>query len=713
MEAILGFQELDEIVKKGFQEPSKGDSKEMKKLYKEKRQLDYKGRMLLHQCISAIIFQKVSKVVTAKEVWGILQEGYGNSRKVKKIRLQALERQYELLCMGKQETIVKYIWRIQIVVNVMRACDKVVKDKKIVDKILRTLTPQYDHIIVAIEECKDLETMRVEELQNSLEAHEQRLIQKECTKGCGARNNQSFKSCGAGKGQREITREVEDNKEAMAKRVLTRETFNVAHATSLGITLQSAGTTKLQRKSRMMRQRILLKTHVEEDLCRELVRNRCDRVAEHVLQSNATSHVDKCHCDIDHMSSNKMCHVAVDEESECVLLSSENNHAVDELCWYLVTGCSNRMIERREWLVNLDPSIRSNVRFIDDSTVTEEGIDRVLITCKNGRVTYMDVVLYVPTMKSNLLSLGQLLEKGYTMTMQQNLIKVFDRRQRLVIKAPFAKNRTLKVNLNAAAIQCLSTSNVEEKNWVWHYKFGHLNFKRLSLLNNKELIKGVPLINTPKKICEGCAIGKQARRKFKKSAPKRAKQPLDVVHSNICGPFEVSSLGGNKYFLIFVDERTRKIWIYLLKEKKEIKIFRTNGRGEFKFGEMSKFCDDKGIVHEVVLQMAFKGLVIERIQDSISEEVKRLIYLRDGSGEYCPSLRLKEKDFMMPRKNPSLLKAETHGWSDGEELEQILLHLIHKVSMEQNSPLISSFCKLQTLSVTTHEALPKALPIRP
>ncbi|WVZ08273.1 hypothetical protein V8G54_021619 [Vigna mungo] len=112
--------------------------------------------------------------------------------------------------------------------------------------------------------------------------------------------------------------------------------------------------------------------------------------------------------------------------------------------------------------------------------------------------------------------------------------------------------------------------------------------------------------------------------------------------------------------------------------------------------------------------------MIERIQDSISEEDKRFIYLGDGSGDYCPSLRLKEKDFMMPRKNflwdlicrdPSLLKAEIHGWSDGEELQQILLHLINKVSMEQNSPFISSYCKLQALLVTAHEALPKALPV--
>lgn len=74
--------------------------------------------------------------------------------------------------MGEQETIVEYVERIQIVVNAMRARDKIVKYTKIVEKILRTLTPQYDHIVVAIEECKDLETMRMEELQNSLEVHE-------------------------------------------------------------------------------------------------------------------------------------------------------------------------------------------------------------------------------------------------------------------------------------------------------------------------------------------------------------------------------------------------------------------------------------------------------------------------------------------------------------------------------------------------------------
>ena len=122
--------------------------------------------------------------------------------------------------------------------------------------------------------------------------------------------------------------------------------------------------------------------------------------------------------------------------------------------------------------------------------------------------------------------------------------------------------------------------------------------------------------------------------------------------------------------------------------------------------------------------LPLQGLIIERIQDSISaEDNKRFIYLGDGSGDYCPSLRLKERDFMMPRKNftvwdlickdPLLIKAEIRAWSDGEELEQVLLHLINKISVDESAQIISSDCKMQTLSVSSQEALPKVLPVRP
>ncbi|KAF8393505.1 hypothetical protein HHK36_021749 [Tetracentron sinense] len=114
-----------------------------------------------------------------------------------------------------------------------------------------------------------------------------------------------------------------------------------------------------------------------------------------------------------------------------------------------------------------------------------------------------------------------------------------------------------------------------------------------------------------------------------------------------------------------------------------------------------------------------KGLVIERIQAHASTEgKKRIIYLGDGRGDFCPSLKLGEGDCMMPRKNfpvwelircnPMLMKAEVHEWSDGEELERVLLHLINMISIEENSSsnctqLISVDCKFETIPVSTHE----------
>ncbi|XP_057467826.1 thiamine phosphate phosphatase-like protein [Actinidia eriantha] len=90
-----------------------------------------------------------------------------------------------------------------------------------------------------------------------------------------------------------------------------------------------------------------------------------------------------------------------------------------------------------------------------------------------------------------------------------------------------------------------------------------------------------------------------------------------------------------------------------------------------------------------------KGLVISQIQASIAEKGKsRIIYLGDGRGDFCPSLKLGEGDYVMPRKNfplwkkicdnRKLIKAEVHEWSNGEELERILIRLIDTKSNEDN-----------------------------
>jgi len=187
-----------------------------------------------------------------------------------------------------------------------------------------------------------------------------------------------------------------------------------------------------------------------------------------------------------------------------------------------------------------------------------------------------------------------------------------------LFKTSLSKNRTFKIDLNTSTIQCMSSIHTEKEDWLWHYRFGHLNFNSLNQLGRKSMVSGLPMIQHPKKICEGCVISKHHRKKFLKEALHKARQPLGVVYSNVCGPFSVESLGRNKYFLIFVDEYTRMVWLYLLKEKKEvffkfvqycnaverylekqIKILGTDGGDEFNPKQFAEFCAQKGIKHEM------------------------------------------------------------------------------------------------------------------
>ncbi|XP_047176635.1 inorganic pyrophosphatase 1-like [Vigna umbellata] len=123
-----------------------------------------------------------------------------------------------------------------------------------------------------------------------------------------------------------------------------------------------------------------------------------------------------------------------------------------------------------------------------------------------------------------------------------------------------------------------------------------------------------------------------------------------------------------------------------------------------------------------------KGLVMERIQNSVdAASEQKYIYLGDGNGDFCPSLKLKDKDFLMPRrnfplydlvsKNSNHVKAEVHAWRNGEELHDVMLHIIKKAigegksSVSSCTPTRSIDCKLGSISIDVHNPLPTALPV--
>jgi len=149
-------------------------------------------------------------------------------------------------------------------------------------------------------------------------------------------------------------------------------------------------------------------------------------------------------------------------------------------------------------------------------------------------------------------------------------------------------------------------------------RYRRLNFGDLKLLSKQQLVKRVPFINHLKQPCKECPLGKHHRSSFPKESTFRAFEPLQLVHTNICGPISPNSFGESKYFLTFTDNFSRKTWVYFLKNKSEVfeilkkfkisvekesgyflKSIKSDRGEEFTSKKFIVFCEEQGIQHSL------------------------------------------------------------------------------------------------------------------
>ena len=137
------------------------------------------------------------------------------------------------------------------------------------------------------------------------------------------------------------------------------------------------------------------------------------------------------------------------------------------------------------------------------------------------------------------MSVGQLMQKGYNVFFKNDVRTILDKppSRQLIAKVQMTNNRRFPLKIRSDlkeecaqsqlsmnsqedgrndvdATQVSFQQEIKDENWLWHLKFGHLNFKGLNLLHRKNMVKGLPLIEKPDSLCEGCILGKQHRETF-------------------------------------------------------------------------------------------------------------------------------------------------------------------------------------------------------
>ena len=307
--------------------------------------------------------------------------------------------------------------------------------------------------------------------------------------------------------------------------------------------------------------------------------------------------------------------------------------------WIVDSAASYHCVPKREYFTTYRAGDFGHVNMGNKSTSQIMGIGDIHLQTGVGCTLILKDVRHIPDIRLNLISVSVLDKEGLEHSMKGGRWKLT--KGSLVVARGKLCCTLYKTYVKVCKGQLNAVEDDASPN-LWHRRLAHISEKGLQLLAKQSLIpqaKGDSL--NP---CDYCVFGKHHRVSFKKSSNRKISK-LELIHSDVCGPMEVESLGGNKYFVTFIDDASRKTWVYLLQAKsqvfqcfqqfhamveretgKQLKCLRTDNGGEYISKEFRDYCSKYGIRHEkTVPGTPQHNGVAERMNRTIVEKVRCML----------------------------------------------------------------------------------------
>jgi hypothetical protein len=161
-------------------------------------------------------------------------------------------------------------------------------------------------------------------------------------------------------------------------------------------------------------------------------------------------------------------------------------------------------------------------------------------------------------MKRNLVFVSALEDKGYKVTFSEGKVLAWHKNSRMDFARVIGVRENSLYKLTVQPVQALLHDTISLSK-LWHRRLARLHYRALPALG--KMVTGLPEIHIEHdSICRGCAPSKNVKGSFS-SSDSRSKGILDLIHTDVCGPMIVASLNGYLYYVLFIDDHSRKTWI--------------------------------------------------------------------------------------------------------------------------------------------------------
>lgn len=335
-----------------------------------------------------------------------------------------------------------------------------------------------------------------------------------------------------------------------------------------------------------------------------------------------------------------------DKADKALLVSVKNSDSED---WYIDSGATTHLSNKKDWFENFNSNTSHNIAVASGHKLKAYGTGDVLVSTRNGPKRISEVV-YVPDLKTNLLSVSKMIKNNYIVIFNSEGCQVYDTEdcsiEGEVVVTASIHNGLYKLDTEELETEVGNLAKHLDGEDIWHRRLGHLNRISMNLLK-QGLATGVSFADEKGEQCIACLQGKQTRKPFKRIQSSRARNLLEIIHSDLCGPMPDYSWSGKRYILTFIDDFSRKVHAYFLASKNEvysifkeyqvmvenetghtIKVLRTDNGREYLSQEFKAYLKSKGIRHQFTIPYTpEQNGVAERFNRTIVEKARCMMHV--------------------------------------------------------------------------------------